>query len=318
MMSFKNQVWRTYIVDFFNLLLPWIVNILILLIWLSASFILFYLFLNMINPKKANSLIIVLKNNLFKMDFLISIWQKAVSIYMSVEQWLIKDFRGFFRFIFKNLFKILCYLFIIIIAITLTLSIINYASHPEIIERLIVYLVIFLVFSYILSLIIIIFKMFGYILTDTYKSINKLETFLNQSNKREVMQLSIKIISYTIIILISPVLIFTFIYGIVNFILQDLPLDYLIHKENLQFALNIAFPNLISDSFITHSTIYQNINISYIEDEDIDTTHISWLNYITVAQHIVQKLVDVFVIGYIASSIIQIFNKSERKEDNHD
>ncbi len=304
--------------NFLNLSLPWIVNILILLIWLSASFILFYLFLYIVDSEKTRSFIRSSLRKLTNLKYLTPIWQIVYPIYLRVKQWLTKDFRGFFRFIFLNLFKIIFYLFIIIIAITLTLSIINYASHPEIIERWIVYLVIFLVFMYIFSLIIFIFKLMGYTLTDTYKSINKLEILVNQSNKNEMRQLSVKIMSYTIIILISPVLIFSLIYGVVAFILQDLSLDYLIHKENLQFALNTAFPNLMSDSFISHSTIYQNINVPYIKKLCIDTTHISWLNYITVAQHIVQKLVDVFVIGYIASSIIQIFNKPERKEGNHD
>ena len=201
---------------------------------------------------------------------------------------------------FKNtyikspLFHLICYT--VLLSIVAFIS--DYISPDDPIPRWISYIIILLgilvMIIIILDLIIIIIK---YLFIEPIKTIPEEVKSLKQQ-KRPYNGFMIFI--YAFLIMIIPAIVFGFIYSIVQFF------NDFLHSGELN--------NLFSKKYFVYS-----FSISFsVSKEDTESINFFGSHFLSILQVIIQRIVEIGVLGYIVNIISEVLKHSEQtKKINH-
>lgn len=149
-----------------------------------------------------------------------------------------------------------------------------------------------LILLMVLSIIIIPIGLIHLLVYYFLQSIITIPNDIDKIKKEKAFSTGLYIFFKLLFIIIMPVLIFSFIYGIGQF-MSDFPeeIGHLISLKEFIYALSVSFP----------------ISVEFTYDQDN-----SWWIYISFSQVILQKMVEIGVLGYI----INIFSEAFKYKNN--
>lgn len=141
-------------------------------------------------------------------------------------------------------------------------------------------------------------------LTDHLHEIFKCSNKDEEVNFKKIRILALKMLSNIIFIMLFPVFIFTLIYGIAISFTELYKSNFsisLFNKEYFYLALDISYPS--------------SSNTNDVQDNIFNRGNYSWANLIMTVQVIFQKLIEIFVLGYVVSAIVKVIETIPNKKN---
>lgn len=275
-------------------------KILVITILLIISIIVsFWLFLRILLPEKTSALknifkilgfkktFLVLKNNLYpKLQKSVQAFEKFIStLKNNISKTTLDSLKIFgIQFVFLFFINLIMLIFIEFKPITL----------PEKFEKAAIILILISIYLLPLGMLIYNIKLL-------FRSVYMVNKYINVSTKGKIRPFfSLLILMRILLILITPIISFAIIYGVSRSII-DFPIEYGIEKifglENIYYSIAISY-SLPSD------------NIIELIQAEMDKK--TWLKIIPSIQVIFQKIIDVFLLGYIATILITFIQNSQK------